>query len=76
MFPNIAIRIIGWIVQLLLPDATHNPVTERGMEIQARMKESLFNWITGWGRSAARRFNQQSAPPFKAPYHTETSASD
>ena len=71
MFPNVAIRIIGWTVQLLLPGATHNQVKERGMEIQEWMKEPFFNWLTGWGRAAAQQFNQQSAPNYKSPYHTE-----
>jgi len=74
LFPNIALRVIGWTVQLVLPAAMHNPVTQRGMEIQLRMDEPLFQWLTRWGRSAAQRFNQHSAPTFTASPSTEVSA--
>jgi NAD(P)-dependent dehydrogenase (short-subunit alcohol dehydrogenase family) len=71
LLPNVAIRWIGWTARLLLPAPTHNPVIERGLEIQARLREPIFAWLTHWGRAAAERFNQHSAPPFKAPYHVE-----
>jgi NAD(P)-dependent dehydrogenase (short-subunit alcohol dehydrogenase family) len=73
LLPNVAIRIIGAVARFLLPAPTHNPVTERGIEIQQRLGEPFFNWLTGWGRSAAERFNQYSAPAHKAPYHVESS---
>jgi NAD(P)-dependent dehydrogenase (short-subunit alcohol dehydrogenase family) len=71
LLPNLAIRLIGLTTRLVLPGATRNPVLERGMEIQARMREPLLNWLTQWGRSAARRFNQHSAPPYE-PHQVET----
>jgi short-subunit dehydrogenase len=74
LLPNFAIRLIGLSTRLLLPAPIHNPIQERGMEIEHRMNERLFHWLTGWGRSAAERFNQHSAPRFKAPYHVEPPA--
>jgi len=73
LLPNVAIRMIGWTVRILLPSPTHNPVTERGMEIEERMHEPFFEWLTRWGRVAAERFNQHSVPAYKAPYHVESS---
>lgn len=73
LMPDIAIQLIGWTTRLLLPSATRNPVTERGMEIEGRLRDPFFEWLTRWGRIAAERFNQHSAPPFKAPYHVEPS---
>lgn len=73
LFPNIALRVMGWTVQLLFPAATHNPVTQRGMEIQKWINEPWFQWLTRWGRSAAQRFNQHSAPTFTPSQSTEAS---
>jgi len=74
LLPNVAIPLIGVMSQLLLPSATDNAVKERGMEIQVRMREAVFNWITKRGRSAAQEFNQYTAPSFKGPYHVEASS--
>jgi hypothetical protein len=43
------------------------------MEIQGRMRGLFFEWLTRWGRIAAERFNQHSAPSFHTPYHIQTS---
>jgi len=74
LFPQIMIPLIGSVARWLLPAPVDNPSTERGMEIQAEMDEPLFEWLTRWGRDAARRFNQYSAPSFKAPDYTEPSS--
>lgn len=76
LLPNVAIRIMGWVVRGLLPSATNNQVTERGMEIDKRVNEPLFDWLTRWGRVAAERFNQQSAPAYHAPYHIDASSEE
>jgi len=71
--PNLAIRLMGLVAQIALPSPTHNPVTERGMEIEQRMRNPLLKWLTTWGREAARNFNQYSSPTFKSPYNVEAS---
>lgn len=73
LFPNVALRVIGWTVQLVLPTAMHNPVMQRGMEIQKWIDEPWFQWLTRWGRSAAQRFNQYSAPNFTTSQPNEVS---
>jgi len=74
LLPQIAIPMIGWAARLLLPSPTHNPSTERGVNIQGQMDEPLFDWLTRWGRDAARRFNQYRAPSFNTPSATESSS--
>jgi short-subunit dehydrogenase len=71
LLPNFAIRLIGLLAQIVLPAPTHNPVTERGMEIERRMQSPVFKWLTAWGRAAARDFNQYSAQAYKPPYNVE-----
>jgi NAD(P)-dependent dehydrogenase (short-subunit alcohol dehydrogenase family) len=71
LLPNVAIRVMGLIGRIVLPPPMHNPVTERGMEIDGRLNEPVMDWLTRWGRSAAEHFNQHSAPVYKAPYHVE-----
>src|SRR5258708_26053898 len=46
LLPNFAIRLIGLVVQILLPTSTHNPVSERGMEIEKRMQNPILTWLT------------------------------
>jgi short-subunit dehydrogenase len=67
LFPQISIPVIGWVTRILLPAPTDNPSTTSGMNIQAQMGLPLFNWLTRWGRNAARRFNQYSTSFSKVP---------
>lgn len=59
LFPQLMIRLLGWGGRLLLPEGS-NPARVRGMIIEENIESPLFHWLTGWGRSAARRFNQYS----------------
>jgi NAD(P)-dependent dehydrogenase (short-subunit alcohol dehydrogenase family) len=74
LMPNIAIRLLGFAARLVLPAPAWRPSRWTGKEIQSRLREPLLHWLTGWGRSAARRFNQHSAPSHGTVNHAETSA--
>jgi short-subunit dehydrogenase len=57
LFPALTVRTLALINRIMLPKGRETDMV-RGMEIQESMDSSLFNMLTAWGRSAARRFNQ------------------
>jgi NAD(P)-dependent dehydrogenase (short-subunit alcohol dehydrogenase family) len=63
LFPGATADLLGLVNRLLLP-ATDGAGTAaaRGMEIEQRLCPSLLDRITGWGRSAARRFHEYPGP--------------
>lgn len=57
LVPGLTIRLAGLANQMLLPPGS-NPALRRGLDIQQTIRSPLFNLLTAWGRTAARRFNQ------------------
>lgn len=74
VFPGLTADVLG-IVNRFLPGANAQPThyQQRGMDIQERLDSTLLETVTGWGISAARRFNQFPGPE-GIPAH-ETNAS-
>ena len=61
----------------ILPGAvTGGNVAVRGMEVWAKVGIPLFARILGWGRSAARRFNEYPGPVNAEPEPSESRASE
>jgi len=58
LFPGLTADLLG-MVNHVLPTAEQAVGSERGMEAQTNLQSPLLNKLTGWGFSAARRFNQQ-----------------
>jgi hypothetical protein len=70
LFPALSIRLLGWLGYLVLPPG-YNTGKRRGMTIQPQIKSSLFYFLTAWGRSAARRFNQYQSNTARSNGHSE-----
>ncbi len=73
LFPGLTADLLG-LVNRLLPDAPGDGMAgtfrqDRGLEIQERMQSPLFEKLTGWGISAARRFNGLPGPDPTIPEH-------
>jgi short-subunit dehydrogenase len=73
LFPGLTADILG-VVNRFLPDAPGEDMAatlrqDRGLEIQERMQSPLFEKLTGWGISAARRFNGLPGPSLAIPEH-------
>lgn len=63
IFPGTTTNLLGLVNRALLPPPDGaGAEAERGMEIQERIRSPLFNTLTAWGRSAARRFHEYPGP--------------
>jgi NAD(P)-dependent dehydrogenase (short-subunit alcohol dehydrogenase family) len=76
LFPGATADLLGLINRLLLPSSDGaGTAAARGMDIEQRLQSPLFERITGWGRSAARRFHEYPGPVGAAANgRTETTA--
>jgi NAD(P)-dependent dehydrogenase (short-subunit alcohol dehydrogenase family) len=58
LFPGATVNLLGLVNRLLPGPDRHGLESKSGGEIKAELNSPLFNTLTGWGESAARRFNQ------------------
>ena len=58
LFPGLTADILGLVNRLLPSPDGAGTASAPGIAVQERMRSRLFEAVTGWGRSAARRFNE------------------
>lgn len=64
LFPGTAVNIFELVNRLILPrPVADGAATVKGMEAQERLASPLFEFLTAWGLSAARRYHQHPSAP-------------
>lgn len=61
LFPGTTVEILGVVNRFLPKPEPASAHAEHAMNVQKRMQSPVMNALTRWGRSAASRFNQESA---------------
>lgn len=63
LFPGLTADLLGLVNRFVLPKAEMAETTKtRGLHLQERIRSSIFNVLTGLGKSAAERFHQYPGP--------------
>jgi short-subunit dehydrogenase len=61
LFPGLSSTLAGLVNRFILPSTpTTRPDMSRGEDVDKRQQSPVVDGLTGWGRSAARRFNEVS----------------